>query len=162
MGGSKMIDLISHGLALRKQQTVLINNPQKIRSISAAAAPYVGKKSAKSAESAVSHPQNEHSFKIIMIAENADLAGTQSEESIFAAEAVRKSCGTDAFNMNPVSSLDIVNCNACEHFTPDAIGDGFCIGERYLGIKWTLECDGRRLLYRYADRHCDKFSKLMS
>ena len=59
-------------------------------------------------------------------------------------------------------SLSIVSCNNCEHFTPDQIGDGAGIGNCDMGVKWTQEFDGRRLLYRYADRHCEKFSKLMS
>jgi hypothetical protein len=59
-----------------------------------------------------------------------------------------------AFNMDKVS------CNSCEHFIPDAVGDGVGIGECGLGIKWTQEYNGRMPLYRYTERHCDRFSNL--
>jgi hypothetical protein len=59
-------------------------------------------------------------------------------------------------------SLSIVSCNKCEHFTPDQIGDGAGIGHCDMGVKWTKEWCGRMPLYRYAERHCEKFSKLMS
>lgn len=58
--------------------------------------------------------------------------------------------------------MGIVTCNACEYFTPDAVGDGAGIGNCSLGIKWTQELHGCMPLYRYADRHCAEFSKLMS
>jgi hypothetical protein len=64
------------------------------------------------------------------------------------------SCGTVPVGM--------VACDACEHFTPDQIGDGGGIGTCGVQIKSTQEINGRMPLYRYAHRHCDKFSKLMS
>lgn len=167
MGGGEMIDLISHGLTLRKQPTVLIDHPQKIRSISASTVSCGVKESAKSAESAIGGLINEgfnQDFfkKITTTAGNVDRADIQSVENILTADVMRKNCGLNV-NLSFVSNQDlIVTCNACEHFTPDTIGDGFGIGECYLGVKWTQEFDGRRPLYRYADRHCEKFSKLMS
>jgi len=58
-------------------------------------------------------------------------------------------------------NFKIVTCNTCELFTPDEIGDGAGIGDCALGIKWTQEYNGRRPLFRYAERHCVQFSKLM-
>lgn len=55
----------------------------------------------------------------------------------------------------------IVSCNKCEHFTPDQIGDGAGIGNCDMCVKWTQEFNGRRPLYRYSDRHCEKLGKLM-
>jgi predicted nucleic-acid-binding Zn-ribbon protein len=52
-------------------------------------------------------------------------------------------------------------CNDCEHFTVDDIGDGAGIGNCELGIKWTQEFTGRMPLFRYSERHCEQFSKLM-
>lgn len=57
----------------------------------------------------------------------------------------------------------VVTCNGCEHFTHDKIGDGAGIGDCGLSIKWTYEGNtGRIPLYRYAPRHCNQYSKLMS
>ncbi|KTD68880.1 hypothetical protein Lste_2038 [Legionella steelei] len=55
----------------------------------------------------------------------------------------------------------IAICNDCEHFTVDIIGDGTGIGSCELGVKWTQEFTGRMPLYRYSERHCMQFSKLM-
>lgn len=60
------------------------------------------------------------------------------------------------------NSLSIVSCNKCEHFTPDQIGDGAGIGNCDMGVKWTKEWHGRMPLYRYTERHCEQFSKLIS
>ena len=59
------------------------------------------------------------------------------------------------------SNLEIVTCNACERFSPDKIGDGAGIGSCELGVKWTQEFNGRMPLFRYSERHCKQFSKLM-
>jgi hypothetical protein len=56
--------------------------------------------------------------------------------------------------------FETVNCNNCEHFHPDTIGDGVGIDTCDVGIKWTQEFYGRMPLYRYADRHCKKYSKI--
>lgn len=53
----------------------------------------------------------------------------------------------------------IVNCDSCEHFQTDKIGDGTGIGKCNASIKWTEEFHGRMPLYRYANRSCDKFKK---
>lgn len=52
-------------------------------------------------------------------------------------------------------------CNYCKHFTVDIMGDGTGIGSCELGVKWTQEFNGRMPLYRYSERHCNQFSKLM-
>jgi hypothetical protein len=165
-----MIDLIFHGLSLRKKTTEAY--PQVIRSISASAASYLAIDSARSSESAtISNKIQIHGvseeFKVIPVAEVADIAEIQSRPSNVVADDVRKIGGLNAinrlaFNDNPKNSLELVTCNACNHFNPDTIGDGFGIGECYLGVKWTRQFDGRRPLYRYAERNCEKFSKLMN
>ena len=167
-----MIDLISNGLALRKQITISLEDPQEIRSMSARSISSLVRDSAESSESADRYNKNQdHSycnkFKITSAAEVADLAETQSRQSTVIADDLRKNCGVSpavnlALNSNPTNPLEMVTCNDCEHFNSDTIGDGFGIGDCGLGVKWTQEFDGRRPLYRYADRHCGKFSKLMS
>ena len=54
-----------------------------------------------------------------------------------------------------------VSCSSCLHFTPDHVGSGTGIGICHLGVIWTHENNGRMPLYRYADRHCEKYSKPM-
>lgn len=68
-------------------------------------------------------------------------------------------CGTQAPGVMNRKADNVVSCNACEHFTPDEIGDGSGIGHCSLGIDWTQEPHGRMPLYRYADRRCSEFSK---
>jgi len=60
-----------------------------------------------------------------------------------------------------IISPGMVTCNTCEHFTPDIIGDGSGIGNCGLEVKWTQEFTGRMPLFRYSERHCQQFSKLM-
>lgn len=168
-----MIDLISHGMALRKKITIPLEDPQELRSNSAGVTPYLAKDSAGSAESATRDNKDRnycvcHS-ESIPSAESADIAEHQSQQGNFIADDLRKDCGLNPVNTlscigNPKNSLAVamVTCNTCEHFTSDKVGDGTGIGECYLGVKWTQEFDGRRPLYRYAERHCVKFSKLMN
>lgn len=59
----------------------------------------------------------------------------------------------------PAPGIEI--CSDCEHFIVDIIGDGTGIGSCKLGVKWTQEFTGRMPLYRYSERHCKQFSKLM-
>lgn len=56
----------------------------------------------------------------------------------------------------------VVACNNCEKFIPDNIGDGAGIGNCTHGVQWTEEIHGRMPLFRYASRHCNKFSKWQS
>jgi hypothetical protein len=78
-------------------------------------------------------------------------------------KSLKKSC-TVAISKegNYATVLKKVMCDNCEHFMPDEIGDGAGIGDCGLGIKYTQEVSGLMPLFRYADRHCDNFSKLMS
>lgn len=55
---------------------------------------------------------------------------------------------------------DVVTCNSCKHFTPDAIGDGAGIGTCALGVESTQELSGKTPLFRYSNRHCDKFNEI--
>ncbi|AOW57833.1 TPA: hypothetical protein F8A23_08735 [Legionella pneumophila] len=55
----------------------------------------------------------------------------------------------------------MVTCNSCNYFTVDIIGDGAGIGSCELGIKWTQEFNGRMPLFRYSERYCEQFNKLM-
>lgn len=54
-----------------------------------------------------------------------------------------------------------LTCDVCKYFTPDTIGDGAGIGHCDLGIIWTQSPNGRVPLYRYTDRYCKQFTKLM-
>lgn len=54
----------------------------------------------------------------------------------------------------------VITCNKCEHFTPDVIGDGGGIGNCERHVQSTQELNGLLPLFRYAKRHCNKFSKL--
>ena len=176
-----MLDLIANGFALRKKLPIV--NPQEIRSVSATDTPCLTRGPAISAESALASNENQYTNYYIesnanSTADCADPAETQSRKEIPVADNMRNNCGLETernktnhviplTQLNPndriqCSSLEIVACDNCEHFTPDRIGDGAGIGDCYLGLKWTQEFDGRRPLYRYADRHCEKFSKLMS
>lgn len=148
--------------------------PQEIRSPSASVIPYCVKDSAGSAKSATIDNKNQNNnycddSKLEPVAEAADPAESHSRQCNFIADDLRKNCGlspvsTLGFNGNPKSSLAtaVVTCNACERFTSDKVGDGAGIGECYLGVKWTQEFNGRKPLYRYAERHCERFSKLMN
>lgn len=82
----------------------------------------------------------------------------------YATELICSKCGyfESLCGCKSGDSPSLVTCNGCEHFTPDKIGDGTGIGDCGLGIKWTQEYNGRKPLFRYAERHCKDFSKLMS
>lgn len=107
-------------------------------------------------------------------ATNKSLTATgQSQESCtvafpigrnYATELICSQCGyfKSLCECAPGCNPQIVTCNGCEHFTPDKIGDGAGIGNCSLGITWTQEYNGRRPLFRYSERHCSNFSKLMS
>ncbi len=107
-------------------------------------------------------------------ATNKSLTTTgQSQESCMVAfpigrnhatELICSQCGylKSLCECTPGCNPQIVTCNGCEHFIPDKIGDGAGIGGCGLGIKWTQEYNGRKPLFRYAERHCNDFSKLMS
>lgn len=63
-------------------------------------------------------------------------------------------------NANPtIIEVKIVTCNQCKHFIGDKIGDGAGIGDCSIGIEWTQEVRGRLPLFRYAERHCNKFTQ---
>ena len=164
-----MIDLISHGLALRKHLTISLKvNPQEIRNISAGEIHELAKESATSSESATINIKNRdhnycNDYQVVSAAETADLAEGQSRQGNVIADDSRKYCGLNTarvltFNSNPNNLLEVVSCNSCAHFSPDKIGDGIGIGDCSLNVKWTQEFDGRRPLYRYAERHCEKYS----
>ena len=176
-----MIDLIAKGFALRKKLSVA--NPQLFRSVSAIDTPYRATVPAISAESAISSKENNNNHYSIKSKNNstadcAYLAETQSGQEIAVAGNVRDGCGSSStenkinnapslakFNSTDStqrSSSVIVACDNCEQFTPDKIGDGAGIGDCGLGIKWTQEYNGRRPLFRYSERHCNDFSKLMT
>jgi len=152
-----MIDLISHGLALRKKLTIASEScPQITRSLSAGDSQHLTRDSATSAESASLGKKSISSsyhddFNGMGAAEVADPAECQPGRASIIAESSRKSCG-----------LKAVACNDCKYFTPDSIGDGAGIGDCALGVKWTQEYNGRRPLFRYAERDCSSFSKLMN
>ena len=171
-----MIDLIAAGLALRERLIVSLN-PHAIRNDSATDPPYSESTSAISAESAeiiyqkqLNDPNQDRSikgqiFEIARSAEIADIAENHASRESLTAELMRNDCGLSTAFSSISSQLDIlkfISCDLCEHFSPDDIGDGAGIGTCKLGIKWTQEYNGRKPLYRYADRHCEKFSKLMS
>lgn len=59
-------------------------------------------------------------------------------------------------------SSERVSCNDCEYFSPDNLDNVTGIGTCELGIIWTQEYNGQKPLYRYAKRHCGRFSKLIS
>jgi hypothetical protein len=169
MGGNQMIDLISHGLALRTQLSISSEiNPQAIRTISAHVISELAKESATSSESATINTKNRDSiyckdYQVASASETADLAEGHSRQGKVIADDSRKYCGLNTahvltFDNNPNSVLEVVTCNSCVHFSPDKIGDGAGIGDCYLNVKWTQEFDGRRPLYRYAERHCEKYS----
>ncbi|MFA6304007.1 MAG: hypothetical protein WC627_12870 [Legionella sp.] len=165
-----MIDLISHGLELRKKLIISSgDNPQVIRNVSAGPIRYLTTYSARSAESAAMSKNNleygsESKSKVGMVADSADLAERESRQPHVIADELRKHCGLNATTITkpPKDSLKTVACNDCEHFSPDEIGDGVGIGHCALGIRSTKIAGYITMpLYRYSDRYCDKFSKLM-
>jgi len=171
MGDHQMIDLISHGLDLRRKLIVSSgDNPQVIRNVSAEPMPYQLTDSARSAESATVIKNNmEHGSlsesKVTAAADTAELAEHQSRQKHTLADDLRKNCGltkSKTINKPESESLNTVVCNDCEHFFPDEIGDGIGIGSCALGIKSTKIAGYITMpLYRYSDRYCDKFNKLM-
>jgi hypothetical protein len=52
----------------------------------------------------------------------------------------------------------IVSCHSCVHFSSDKIGDGAGVGRCAVGVESTQEVYGCMPLFRYVNRHCDKFS----
>jgi len=88
------------------------------------------------------------------LVELATLAGTPPHEPILIEPQ-------SSVEIEEQANLKIVTCNACEQFTPDKMGDGMGIGNCELGIKYTQEFNGRMPLFRYSERHCKQFSKLM-
>lgn len=142
---------------------------ETIRNVSAEPMPYQPTDSARSAESEAMPKNNleygsENEPKVVAVADSADLAERQSRQPHTIADDLRKNCGlnTTTINKPPKDSLKMVVCNDCEHFFPDEIGDGIGIGSCALGIRSTKIAGYITMpLYRYSDRYCDKFNKLM-
>lgn len=90
-----MIDLISHGLALRKHHSILVDVPQSFRSISAGEEPHLIERSAESSKSAMECNKNYVSdfSETIVIAKNADRAEYQCDRYPMGADCVRKDSG---------------------------------------------------------------------
>lgn len=163
-----MIDLISNGLSLRKQQAQKTDsgnvNPQNIRNKSAKDKHHHYNKPAQSAYSA--KVMNELNAPEIIdfsnsTADYAENAGNQSSTAYALADNLRNSCGFHDFDldeMNKQKLLMPVQCEQCTHFTPDSIGSGAGIGQCAVNIKWTQEIHGKMPLYRYAERHCVKYN----
>ena len=170
MGSNQMIDLISHGLDLRKNLTVSSQScPQVIRNVSARPIRYLLTDSAISADSAAMSKNNSgNMFVVKAVADYADIAERHSRQTPTIADELRKNCGLNTakvsatINEPPSDSLKTVTCNDCEHFSPDRIGDGVGIGICAIGIISTKIAGYSIMpLYRYSDRYCDQFSKLM-
>lgn len=64
---------------------------------------------------------------------------------------------TDLYGQDSISLT--VTCDACDHFSPDTIGDGVGIGSCSLGMLGTPEPSGFMPSYRFAKRHCIKFTE---
>lgn len=166
-----MIDLISHGLDLRRKLIISSEeNPQIIRNVSARSNPYLSIDSAISSESAAGSKNTlidgaEEVLKITTDANLAYIAEQQTIQGDAIADELRSDCGLDKsipVNKVPINLLKTVSCNDCEHFSPDQIGDGTGIGSCDLGIRSTKIAGYITMpLYRYSDRYCDKFSKLI-
>lgn len=61
-----------------------------------------------------------------------------------------------------VQATQVVVCNDCVNFSPDTLGSGAGIGTCNFGIQQTQSGCGYMPLYRYANRRCDRFCKLIS
>lgn len=166
-----MLDLIGEGLALRqKLKNLSVSNSQAISNESADTPSWLLKISAAFAESATLTNKNiiggdENKPTEEVFAEIADLAAYQTSEANDIADSLRKNCELNIahvlmFNEIVHTSCKLIICNACEYFTADPVGDGAGIGHCAFGIEWTEEFNGRKPLFRYAERHCDKFRKL--
>lgn len=87
-----------------------------------------------------------------------------AKESNYATGSVCQICGYNKpFCSCKIPCPGTVTCNDCRLFIPDNIGDGVGIGRCELGVTWTTVFNRRKMpLYRYSERYCDKFIKLMS
>lgn len=169
-----MIDLIANGLALqsKKQKVAVIYDPQPIRNPCAEDKCDAHNKPAQSAYSAKrKHLLNENVLIIDKpdnalthdTADYAEYADHQSSTTSPFADSLQKICGLDDFDFageNSPKSLDLIQCNICNHFMPDTIGDGSGIGHCTMNIKWTSSSHGKMPLYRYADRYCVQYQQI--